>query len=200
MLVRWNDANAYAMPAPHGRCKLFDGNGDLIPDGDVVSADLETGCVEVVQMGDGGPRVVGNAIATCGVFRQPPITIVWEDGKILTAGCAPPAAVFGKQRSFQWPEVRAAHLKDNPTCMACGGRANLEVHHQKPFHIFPDEELNPSNLVTLCATPGRSCHLVFGHLWDWRSYNVHVVTHARLMRQAKEDRPGQGKVMHYQGD
>lgn len=31
------------------------------------------------------------------------------------------AAAGGVPRSPKWPSVRAAHLKANPTCAACGG-------------------------------------------------------------------------------
>lgn len=68
-------------------------------------------------------------------------------------------------RSGQWPRVRRAHLKREPACVACGRADDLEVHHVVPYHLAPDRELDPDNLVTLCASP---CHLVFGHLLDFR--------------------------------
>lgn len=40
-----------------------------------------------------------------------------------------------------------------------------------PFHLNRDAELDPANLLTLC---GDSCHLAFGHLFDWQSYNPAV--------------------------
>lgn len=80
------------------------------------------------------------------------------------------------QRSPEWPAVRKAHLDANPTCAACGGTANVEVHHIKPFHLFPDLELVDSNLITLCEKPGHSCHFVFGHYHDWYKYSPDVTT------------------------
>jgi predicted HNH restriction endonuclease len=46
----------------------------------------------------------------------------------------------------------------------------LEVHHVKPFHLFPQLELDPANLMTLCED-GGNCHFMVGHLKDWRRYN-----------------------------
>ena len=82
------------------------------------------------------------------------------------------AAAGGVPRSPKWPSVRAAHLKANPTCAACGGRDALEVHHIQPFHLRPELELDPRNLLTLCADP---CHLVHGHCMSWQRYCPTVV-------------------------
>lgn len=78
---------------------------------------------------------------------------------------------FGASRSSQWPKVRAAHLKANPACLACGRREKLEVHHCVPFHVDKSRELDPTNLVTLCDTP---CHLVHGHYLSWTRFNPAV--------------------------
>lgn len=75
------------------------------------------------------------------------------------------------KRSPSWPTVRAAHLKEHPTCWACGNDRDLEVHHVLPFHLFPHLELDPHNLLTLCETIGHNCHLNVGHLGSWRRYN-----------------------------
>ena len=82
------------------------------------------------------------------------------------------------RRSEHWPDTRAAHLADEPACMVCGGTLRLEVHHIAPFHVRPDLELAPDNLITLCEHPGHDCHYVFGHYHDWRAWNVFVRTDA----------------------
>ena len=69
----------------------------------------------------------------------------------------------GVARSGKWPEVRAKHLQEEPKCQWCGGTASLEVHHIKPFHLNPDDELQDSNLITLCEKSGENCHLKHGH-------------------------------------
>lgn len=74
-------------------------------------------------------------------------------------------------RSGAWPRVRREHLSREPECIACGRSGSLEVHHVVPVRGRPDLELDPENLVTLCADP---CHIVFGHLLDWRRSNPHV--------------------------
>lgn len=82
----------------------------------------------------------------------------------------------GKARSPEWPKVRAAYLKEHPRCALCGGKKKLEVHHRRPFHLHPELELDPSNFVTLCENKGDgiNCHLAFGHLGSFQSYNPDV--------------------------
>lgn len=52
----------------------------------------------------------------------------------------------------------------------CGGRDRLEVHHIRPFHLYPALELDPANFVTLCEAL-RECHLQVGHLGNWFDWN-----------------------------
>lgn len=78
-------------------------------------------------------------------------------------------------RSPQWRKLREKFLDANPACAACGVESGLEVHHLLPFHLFPEMELDPGNLMTLC---GR-CHLLIGHGLDWRCYNPTAVRDAR---------------------
>lgn len=76
----------------------------------------------------------------------------------------------GQPRSSGWAGVRAKHLKIQKACQACGATGQLEVHHVVPFHIQPELELEPGNLLTLC----NDCHLTWGHLRNWQSWNDHV--------------------------
>lgn len=75
-------------------------------------------------------------------------------------------------RSPKWHSVRKQHLKKNGRCAACGSTKKLEVHHIKPVHKNPELELDPKNLITLCANP---CHIVFGHLMNFKSWNINVI-------------------------
>lgn len=77
--------------------------------------------------------------------------------------------LFG--RSGSWARVRREHLEREPACIACGRDDDLEVHHVSPYHLDKSRELDPSNLVTLCADP---CHLVHGHLMSWKRSNPDV--------------------------
>ena len=92
--------------------------------------------------------------------------------------------VYG--RSPKWRKVRAEHIKNNPSCAACGRKDGLEVHHIVPYHINPDLELEPSNLITLC---GKYCHFIFGHYMDWKSWNENVVRDSTLYYAGKIQRP-----------
>jgi len=84
------------------------------------------------------------------------------------------------KRSPKWPAVRKNHLKANPTCAACGSVKDLEVHHIKPFHLFPELELDPGNLITVCESMFVEHHLKKGHTVNgkssWKINNPDVVT------------------------
>lgn len=85
------------------------------------------------------------------------------------------ARQHGHERSPEWPRVAHEHLAVEPACVVCGHRGHgLQVHHVKPFHLHPNLELDPNNLITLCELRGRDHHLLVGHLDEWESYNVQV--------------------------
>lgn len=88
-------------------------------------------------------------------------------------------------RSPRWFAVRAAHLRQFPTCAACGGKSDLEVHHVVPFQLDPSLELVPANLLTLCEPH----HLLFGHLMNWQSWNVNAPKDAAEWREKIKQRP-----------
>lgn len=75
------------------------------------------------------------------------------------------------KRSSKWPSVRQNHLKKEPCCKCCGSCIKPEVHHIVPVHIDPSKELDPDNLITLCD---KYCHFIFGHLMNWKSYNMNI--------------------------
>jgi len=79
----------------------------------------------------------------------------------------------GERRSSKWRNVRQEHIKLNPRCEICGRKKSVEVHHIIPFQIAPDHELNPLNLITLCESKknGINCHLLIGHLGNYRRFN-----------------------------
>ncbi len=83
-----------------------------------------------------------------------------------------------KLRSPRWDEVRKIHLRKFPTCAACGCVTNLQVHHIKPFHLYPELELDEMNLITLCETKTFKCHFKIGHLSNWKKENPNVVMDA----------------------
>lgn len=89
-------------------------------------------------------------------------------------------------RSPRWTNVRKEHLKNNPSCAACGRTSKLEVHHIQPVHIAPEKELDPSNLITLCDSP---CHLIFGHLMNYKSWNNNVINDCLVYLNKVKERP-----------
>lgn len=93
------------------------------------------------------------------------------------------------RRSSKWPRVRAVHLTHEPVCQACGGRQRLEVHHILPVNYAPWLELDSNNLITLCEGEAVNCHLLFGHLRNYQSYNPTVVYDAALWRRKIATRP-----------
>lgn len=74
-------------------------------------------------------------------------------------------------RSSGWNRLRKEHLKKFPYCAVCGKKKNLQVHHIMPFKEMPEKELDPNNLITLCARH----HFTFGHCENWKTYNPTVV-------------------------
>ena len=90
------------------------------------------------------------------------------------------ADLFGAPRSGKWKTVRSRHLNSNPYCAACGKKEDLEVHHIRPVHVAPHLELEPTNLITLCADP---CHLVHGHLMSWARFNPECAEDCRKYRE-----------------
>lgn len=109
-------------------------------------------------------------------------------------------AIAGKapldaKRSSAWPKVREEFIKNNPTCACCGDTKKIEVHHIKPFHLNPELELEPSNLITLCesSSNGITCHLLIGHLGDYKSWNVNALKDAKSWNTKLKKRPYEKK-------
>lgn len=91
-------------------------------------------------------------------------------------------------RSSGWSKLRKKYLKKHPKCAACYRKAT-QVHHKKPFHLYPELELDENNLIGFCPDH----HLLFGHLMWWKSYNPFVEDDAQLMKEKIEQRPEPGK-------
>lgn len=85
-----------------------------------------------------------------------------------------------KKRSSHWPAVEHKWLISHPACAACGNTFNLNVHHVVPFHINPELELadgsdgKPANLITLCMSKERHCHLLLGHGDSFKAFNQEI--------------------------
>lgn len=90
-----------------------------------------------------------------------------------------------KKRSSHWDKVRDDFVASHPTCAACGSTKKLQVHHIMPFHLRPELELDPSNLIVLCMDVNE-CHLEIGHGGSFRCYNPRVVVRAQRFLQEKD--------------
>lgn len=92
-----------------------------------------------------------------------------------TCPCKEGPIVLGTPRSKDWSRVRDQFLHNHPICAVCHRSTYLNVHHKKPYHLYPALELDPNNLVTLCNPEGHGgCHLLFGHLMSWEAWNPQV--------------------------
>jgi len=88
-------------------------------------------------------------------------------------------------RSPEWTKIRNMYVTFNPRCAMCGSTKQLQVHHIVPFSRNAELELDPDNLITLCARD----HLVFGHLGSWRSFNIDVKEDCDEWRTKYTNRP-----------
>ncbi|CAB4169168.1 HNHc domain containing protein [uncultured Caudovirales phage] len=79
-------------------------------------------------------------------------------------------AAGGVPRSPQWESFLKNFLRGK-SCIACGQSDGLTGHHVIPFHVDKSKELDPANIVPICAD---NCHLLFGHLKNWQWWNVAV--------------------------
>ncbi len=96
--------------------------------------------------------------------------------------------IFGDEirdyRSREWSKVRAAHLAENSYCEICGNTEKLEVHHLLDTSSFPEYELHPSNLMTLCGIKTKNqCHFKYGHLGNYRNTNYLLVSDIGVLKR-----------------
>ena len=97
--------------------------------------------------------------------------------------------LFGSVRSPEWSKVRNDFIKENPLCEVCGKKGSRlepnQIHHLSPYHLFPEKELEKSNLATAC----RRCHLLIFHLNSFRSYNLKAREDAKVLLEKIKSRP-----------
>lgn len=96
------------------------------------------------------------------------------------------------RRSSLWPKTKREHfkIKKNKMCAVCSRKSRLQVHHIVPFHLAPQWELKKSNLITLCTRlKVLNCHLVFGHLGSFRSFNENVKEDSKELNNKIKNRP-----------
>jgi hypothetical protein len=84
---------------------------------------------------------------------------------------------FDQNRARGWSSFERKFL-EGKSCAACGTTQHLVAHHITPYYMDALKELDESNLIPLCMTMGRYCHLHIGHGGDFMAYNPHVVADA----------------------
>lgn len=81
---------------------------------------------------------------------------------------------LGPRDTAAYKKAMAQYLAEHPTCQFCrkpGGK--VEVHHVIPVSVDPTKAADVTNMVTLHRKP--DCHMVVGHLGNFRDYNRNVV-------------------------
>jgi 5-methylcytosine-specific restriction enzyme A len=94
-------------------------------------------------------------------------------------------SLFASDRSPLWRQVRNDFVKTHNHCEICGSFKDLEVHHIRPFHLAPELELDPSNLITLCKSKkwGIDCHLIFGHAGNYYWENKSIKEDVEVVKE-----------------
>lgn len=97
------------------------------------------------------------------------------------------------QRSPTWGKFKRAYAKKVPkVCSVCGAvKGKIELHHIVPFHLDKSKEEDDSNVIWLCEnlSYGLNCHLAFGHLGNFKSWNENVMADARAWNKKIKNRP-----------
>lgn len=113
---------------------------------------------------------------------------IWLNGfKKIREWLGFPDRTFGAKRSSSWGTFRRIHIKDY--CELCEQKKGilhpLELHHCKPFHLFPELEESLDNVITVC----RHCHIRYAHLGSYRSYDIDIKLEAEHWQNKRKSRP-----------
>lgn len=96
-----------------------------------------------------------------------------------------PGVAAGQQRSSNWPAFLREHLRGK-VCCVCGATDGLTLHHVVPVSVDASRELDPTNVVPICDDSStKRCHIMIGHLGDWRRWNPDVRQHAATLLAAR---------------
>jgi hypothetical protein len=90
--------------------------------------------------------------------------------------------IYRKKRSGKWSTLEKKFKQAHPCCEICGSNKNLQVHHIKPFHLYPELELEESNLISLCMSL-KECHLKIAHGGSFKSYNPNLLEDVKALQQ-----------------
>ena len=90
---------------------------------------------------------------------------------------------FGVARNSQWNKESKLFLVGK-TCLGCGRKATV-VHHLRPVHKFPLEEMNPENWAVVCD----ECHFQICHLRYYASWNENALIDLKFWLNRITKRP-----------
>ena len=89
--------------------------------------------------------------------------------------------VSATPRHKDWDRESRAWALSHP-CAVTGSTEGIEVHHIRPFHLFPELEMDPANWISLI----RPWHLYLGHVGNWSNWNPNVREDAERFRRMIE--------------
>ncbi len=135
--------------------------------------------------GDGFFRIYGDSEEKPFVPEGQTVDELFDQLVSMFGSLGDPDSFGGEQRSSCWSRTRSAHLAKFPLCAACGSKKDVVVHHIEPFSRNPSRECDLSNTITFCPF----CHLLFGHLKSFLSYNPSVVEDASWFLGKVKERP-----------
>ena len=91
---------------------------------------------------------------------------------------------LGPRDTAAYKRAMAAYLAVHPVCQFCGKPGGkVEVHHVIPVSVDPTKAADVTNMVTLHRKP--DCHMVVGHLGNFRDYNSNVARVCEVMVDEK---------------
>lgn len=93
--------------------------------------------------------------------------------------------LYKKKRSSKWASVEKKFIKNHPQCEVCGTTKHLQVHHIKPFHLYPELELEESNLIVVCMD-SKECHLRIAHGGNFREYCPEIKKYAQEIKSKEK--------------
>ena len=94
---------------------------------------------------------------------------------------------LGPRDTAAYKRAMSTYLTAHPVCQFCnkpGGK--VEVHHIIPVSVDPARAADMTNMITLHRKP--DCHMIVGHLGNFRDYNRNVVQVCAAMVDEKTKR------------
>lgn len=88
---------------------------------------------------------------------------------------------LGVRDTYQYQKAMDEYRKENPNCEFCGRGGKVDVHHKIPVAVSPERAADKTNMITLHRKP--ACHLVVGHLGNWKDYNINVSAVCKIMKE-----------------